>query len=166
MPKEMFIHLNPEKKAHLEAALMIVFSKENLLTVSVKDIVEEAGIPRGSFYTYFDDLIDAYRHVLGLVLKNVHEEFAHKDVYEQSKAFIEGLAENPNRQFLKQYYLVNEPILAAQEDQPIDHDEKKLTDWLSSMAIHQLICDCFRDEKSKSSVLNRLNELESYFEGK
>src|SRR5699024_11492266 len=42
----------------------IEFSRVPLFEASSANIVKEAGIPRGSFYQYFDDKVDLYFYIL------------------------------------------------------------------------------------------------------
>ena len=61
MPTQTFFRLPPEKKEKILKAAMQEYARVPSSQVSVKNIVEAAGIPRGSFYAYFegkDDLGD------------------------------------------------------------------------------------------------------------
>ena len=61
MPKAtfFFIYLKKKKKRLLEAA-RVEFSRVPLKDASIANIVKIAGIPRGSFYQYFEDKEDLY----------------------------------------------------------------------------------------------------------
>ncbi|MBS9336727.1 TetR/AcrR family transcriptional regulator [Fructobacillus papyrifericola] len=163
MPKAMFDNLKEEKKQQIESALLTVFSKSNLLSVSVKEIVEEAKIPRGSFYTYFDDQIDAYSYVLAIVLKRVHESMKGQNPFQATKDFIEGIDENPDKDFLSHYYVINEAILEAQKDETEpEAGDGNLQNWLASVAVHHLIRRFFLNPGDKVAILDRLSALEDW----
>ncbi|MCO0832385.1 TetR/AcrR family transcriptional regulator [Fructobacillus sp. W13] len=166
MPKEMFLNLKDEKRVHLEGCLIRLFSKKDLLNISVKDVVEEAGIPRGSFYTYFEDLEDAYLHVLKIVLEEVHPKKSEKDPFKKTKEFLKAAEKTAYRDFFLHYYEMNEPILLAQKRIPQEAFGQPLEDWLAGIAVHQLVYDYFKDEDKQEQVLQRLDELKDYFEGK
>ncbi len=64
MPKETFLKLPPEKKKAIFDAAVAEFSENSFSNASINKIVKEAGIPRGSFYQYFEDKEDVYVYVL------------------------------------------------------------------------------------------------------
>ena len=64
MPKQTFINLPNDKKETLINAAMKEFSRAPLFEASISNIVKEAGIPRGSFYQYFEDKEDLYYFLL------------------------------------------------------------------------------------------------------
>ena len=64
MPKETFYNLNEEKKEKIEKAIINEFSRNSFEKASISNIIEEAKIPRGSFYQYFDDKEDAVRYII------------------------------------------------------------------------------------------------------
>ena len=64
MPKQTFFNLPEEKKQNLIAAAEIEFSKVPLMKASVANIIKIAGIPRGSFYQYFENIEDLYMYLL------------------------------------------------------------------------------------------------------
>lgn len=64
MPKSTFYNLNNEKKEKIEKALKKEFSKHSFEKASISNIIEEAQIPRGSFYQYFEDKEDAIKYII------------------------------------------------------------------------------------------------------
>ncbi len=74
MPKSTFYNLNSEKREKIEKALKNEFSKHTFEKASISNIIEEAKIPRGSFYQYFEDKEDALRHIINNFLKEEKEE--------------------------------------------------------------------------------------------
>ena len=65
MPKATFYNLNEEKREKIEKALKKEFSRNTFEKASISNIIEEANIPRGSFYQYFEDKDDALRYIIG-----------------------------------------------------------------------------------------------------
>lgn len=162
----MFDHLKAEKKEQIIQALFTVFSEKDLLTVSVKDIVEEAKIPRGSFYTYFDDLQDAYAHVLKIVLTRVHKQTNVGNPYEAARDFIENINQNPDKDFICHYYVINEAILEAHQGYKEKvTTQEELPKWLGSLAIHHLLRQFFLNPGDKEAILAQLSAVEDWQKG-
>lgn len=55
MPSQRFCNLSEEKKKNIRDAAIDEFSRAPLESVSINRIISDAGISRGSFYTYFED---------------------------------------------------------------------------------------------------------------
>lgn len=70
MPKSTFYNLNEEKREKIEKALKKEFSRNTFEKASISNIIEEANIPRGSFYQYFEDKDDALRYIIGNFLND------------------------------------------------------------------------------------------------
>lgn len=64
MPKDTFIKLPEEKKNKIIEAAKKEFSRVSIQEASIKNIVEEAKIARGSFYQYFDSKEDLLKYIL------------------------------------------------------------------------------------------------------
>ena len=58
MPTERFYRLPEEKKRSICSAAVKEFARVPLDKVSINQIIKEADISRGSFYTYFEDKWD------------------------------------------------------------------------------------------------------------
>ena len=65
MPTDTFFRLPQEKRTKLLDAALEAFSRVPFAQVSINKIIQGAGIPRGSFYMYFADKEDLFRHLLG-----------------------------------------------------------------------------------------------------
>ena len=61
MPKETFLKLPEEKKNKIIKAAKKEFERVPLEQASIKNIVEDAEISRGSFYQYFESKEDLLR---------------------------------------------------------------------------------------------------------
>ncbi|MFK3959794.1 TetR/AcrR family transcriptional regulator [Guptibacillus hwajinpoensis] len=73
MPKATFFNLKEEKKQILIDAAKKEFSRVSLYDASISNILKTAGIPRGSFYQYFEDKEDAFFYLLNEHAKERHE---------------------------------------------------------------------------------------------
>lgn len=63
MPTERFYHLPEVKKAVIREAAIEEFSRVPFEKASINKIIQNAGISRGSFYTYFEDKRDVLRYI-------------------------------------------------------------------------------------------------------
>lgn len=61
MPKETFVKLPEEKKDKIIKAAKKEFARVPFEHTSIKNIVEDADIARGSFYQYFESKEDLLR---------------------------------------------------------------------------------------------------------
>lgn len=71
-----FLNLKDSKKERIIKAVKKEFTIKRLLDMSVKNIVEDAGIARGSFYQYFnskEDIIE-YMNTDGYIKKGLERK--------------------------------------------------------------------------------------------
>ncbi len=67
MPKTTFFHLSEEKRNRIINAAILQFSKTHYNKVTIDSIVQEAKIPKGSFYQYFSNKDDLYLYVFSRI---------------------------------------------------------------------------------------------------
>lgn len=82
MPKITYFNIAKEKQLNLINVGIQLFSMHNYEDVDVKTVVESAGLPRGSFYAYFDDMEDYYT----LIISSLRSERI-KSISELTKGF-------------------------------------------------------------------------------
>lgn len=75
MPKQTFYNLTDEKKEKIVNSLKKLFKNKSIFEVSIKEIVDDLEIARGSFYQYFEDLNDAYFMILDTETVDSHKLF-------------------------------------------------------------------------------------------
>jgi AcrR family transcriptional regulator len=75
VPKQTFFNLPQEKRELLIQSAKKEFSRVSLNEASIANIIKIAGIPRGSFYQYFEDKEDAFYYILEEQMKKHHQEF-------------------------------------------------------------------------------------------
>ncbi|WP_040207507.1 TetR/AcrR family transcriptional regulator [Neobacillus jeddahensis] len=75
MPKPTFLHLSKDKQDTLLQAAKKEFSRVPLHEASIANIIKCAGIPRGSFYQYFEGKEDLYFYMLNQFSKKNNERF-------------------------------------------------------------------------------------------
>ena len=64
MPKKTFYNIPEIKQNKIIKAGVRLFSKYPFENVDVQTVVNEVGLPRGSFYAYFEDMEDYYKVVI------------------------------------------------------------------------------------------------------
>lgn len=69
MPKETFFNLPEEKRDKILDVAMTEFEHLGFDNTSINQIVAKAGISKGSFYQYFEDKKDLFKHILSLILE-------------------------------------------------------------------------------------------------
>lgn len=76
MPKDTFLNLSEEKKKKIINAAKKEFSRVPLEEASIKNIVEEAEIARGSFYQYFESKEDLLKYIIMQDTESKNKEIA------------------------------------------------------------------------------------------
>lgn len=94
MPKETFFNLEEHKKTSIIAAAKLEFTENELHKARVSNIIKQAGIPRGSFYQYFEDIDDLYYYIIDESFDKLFEEgYKHSkrtnDIFEYIKLTFE-----------------------------------------------------------------------------
>ena len=74
MPTKRFDNLPEEKRRRIAEAAIAEYVQNGIDAAEVAGIVRRAGIPRGSFYQYFEDMNDLFGYVLShlVTIKLVH----------------------------------------------------------------------------------------------
>jgi AcrR family transcriptional regulator len=83
MPKQTFHNLPEEKRGKIINAAIEEFAEYGLENASTNRIVANSGIAKGSFYQYFEDKQDVFRHLLTVLEREKLEFF--KDKHPPSK---------------------------------------------------------------------------------
>lgn len=86
MPKETFFNLPDEKRERVIEAAMDEFATRPYYKARVTAIADNAGIAKGSFYQYFEDKLDLFKHIMDLAVNKKleyidNDMMANKDKY-------------------------------------------------------------------------------------
>ena len=84
MPKDTFLNLSEDKKSKIINAAKKEFARVPIEEASIKNIVEEAEIARGSFYQYFESKEDLLKYILNSKAKNL-EAFLKQSLQETKR---------------------------------------------------------------------------------
>lgn len=116
MPKETFINLNEEKKKKIFDAAILEFSNRRFSEASINQVIKTAGIPRGSFYQYFDSKEDLYLYILTEIGKEKMEAARHlKEI-------------SPDADFFESYLHMLQNILSWAKSKPLYYQVGLLMD--------------------------------------
>lgn len=103
MPTERFLKLPEEKKKAIRDAAMEECIRVPFEKVSINKIIQNAGISRGSFYTYFEDKRDVVRYIFS-------------DTADKLKEFwTKSVAEHDGDLWIASEELLEEAILFAKK---------------------------------------------------
>lgn len=67
MPKQTFLNLPEEKRETIVNAAVEEFAGYGFESASINRIVANSGISKGSFYQYFEDKADVFRHLVDVL---------------------------------------------------------------------------------------------------
>ncbi len=126
MPSETFERLAENKKKAIFDAAVEEFSNHSFSQASINQVVQSAGISRGSFYQYFRDKEDLYMYVLGEIAREkMTVAAATRDI-------------NPHADFFETYRQMFMSILDWAESQPRYYRISMLMDYDDSAFIAKL----------------------------
>lgn len=136
VPKPTFFNLSKEKRETLMKAAIKEFSRVPLNDALIANIVKFAGIPRGSFYQYFEDKEDLFFYLLDQYAEENKESFilslekANGDLFDtfivEFKRMIVNFRKKENRDFFKNAFLnmnhkVETAILKSSDEEKFYH---------------------------------------------
>ena len=75
MSTETFLRLPEEKRSRFLEAAWEEFTRVSYADASINQIVQRAGVPRGSFYQYFTDKDDLFSYLQEIVLEHLISEY-------------------------------------------------------------------------------------------
>lgn len=110
MPTTTYFNLSSQKRQRIEDAVKKEFARVPLIDMSVKNIVNDASIARGSFYQYFETREDLINYMLAKEFDKESENFlkilqeSNKDIF---KATYEYLVQILDKQKNNSSYYIN-----------------------------------------------------------
>ena len=125
MPTKRFANLPEEKRRRIAEAAIAEYIQNGIDAAEVAGIVRRAGIPRGSFYQYFDDMSDLFGYVFAhlATIKMAHlgdtlsqagkipfvdyVESTFRAGLQFARAYPQGIA------FARRVYSSSDPVVAA-----------------------------------------------------
>jgi AcrR family transcriptional regulator len=165
MPKQTFFHLSKDKQDTLIHAAKKEFSRAPLHEASIANIIKSAGIPRGSFYQYFEDKDDLFYYLLNQLAEKNNRRFIsvlnekNGDLFETFIATFQFMIEvhrnEEHKNFFKNVYLnmnyKHEKTLASNV-----YEENQKNQFLSTMKLINTSNLNIQDEQELHHVLKIL----------
>ena len=115
MPKETFLKLSKEKQQKIIKSAKKEFARAPIENVSIKNIVEDADIARGSFYQYFESKEDLLIYILKENSEKLNTKLKDKvketngDIFKLYiflyDSMIEEFTNNPDQELFKQIFI-------------------------------------------------------------
>ena len=91
MPKPTFYNLPKDKQSRIIDAAIDEFASVPFDVASVNRIVRGAKIAKGSFYQYFENMVDLYEYAVITIGTQRKEALIHTSGYEQQKGLYDQL---------------------------------------------------------------------------
>ncbi|MCI2106379.1 MAG: TetR/AcrR family transcriptional regulator [Intestinimonas sp.] len=126
MPSTTFFNLPEEKRQRLLAAARSEFAHVPYPDVSINQIIRGAGIPRGSFYMYFQDKADLFRYLLQCHNEQFESELClllrehHGDLFAAAMALFDHIRDEKQSslgtqkyEFMSQVIRLNQQLWSA-----------------------------------------------------
>lgn len=165
MVKSTFLNLPKEKKKRVTEALSHEFSTHALTEAQVARIVKEAGIARGAFYKYFDDLTDAYTYLFKIAIQEIHmnmqptAKFDPDFFYDRVCKFISKTQHSKYEPMMKLHMLRNEAVVPGSmktNSEQLLHMTPEI--WSAMVLSHEVIVSVFADPDNREANLKRYKE--------
>lgn len=163
MPSTTFLNLNEGKRTKILRSLLLEFSNHSLSEAQVARIVKEAGIARGAFYKYFDNLQDAYTYLYQHAMVEIHEKIASSDrmlsaveYQNQVEEFLNAVNGSPYQDLIRLHFQVNEDLVKSgpsKVPQP-----KSGREWGVMVLSHEAIKESLQTPEKKRQIIKRYAE--------
>ncbi|MBU3851596.1 MAG: TetR/AcrR family transcriptional regulator [Candidatus Paralactobacillus gallistercoris] len=161
MPSKTFLNLkNTDKKQRINQALLLEFSQYPLAQAQVARIIKNAGIARGAFYQYFDNLTDAYQYLLQKALTDIHADLSKTNyqnptyLLDKMTTFINQVSNNDYFNLFKMHFKYNEVMLPDY----ISKQRLSTQAWVLATLSHATLRDIFIDKAHQTTYLQRFQE--------
>jgi AcrR family transcriptional regulator len=89
VPKPTFLNLSPQKQKRIFDAAVQEFAAKRFDEASINHIIKTAGIPRGSFYQYFDNKEDLYLYMVAEIGREKMVLFKQMEALDPEADFFE-----------------------------------------------------------------------------
>ncbi|MBR0599316.1 TetR/AcrR family transcriptional regulator [Sinanaerobacter chloroacetimidivorans] len=169
MPTNTFYNLSGEKKDRIFDAALQEFSIRTFSQASLNQIIKNAGIPKGSFYQYFDNKEDLYLYMLEEVSKEKTEILSHIEGMDPDADVFEVI-ERRTREFLergkvKPGYVEAAMLMEIDNSEFIRKIRKSSADRYVKMAERDKARGLIKPEVDSELVINMIStfNLNEYF---
>ena len=124
MPTDTFFNLPEEKRCQIEKVAITEFAAKPLQSASINAIVSAAGIAKGSFYQYFENIDDLHKHILAIVtnkkvevIKNLPLDSANLDTFRYLRRVLQAAVafqvQHPDLASIARFHRFNAHLLSS-----------------------------------------------------
>ena len=124
MPTDTFFNLPEEKRCQIEKVAITEFAAKPLQSASINAIVSAAGIAKGSFYQYFENIDDLHKHILAIVtnkkvevIKNLPLDSANLDTFRYLRRVLQAAVafqvQHPDLASIERFHRFNAHLLSS-----------------------------------------------------
>jgi AcrR family transcriptional regulator len=170
MVSTTFKNLSDEKKHKINEALIKEFSSYPLSASKVSRIVSDAGIARGAFYKYFEDLHDAYNYIYTYAIGQIHAGFQHDpNVHYSAEDYLKSVSDFVNQvnrseyfDLVKMHITTNEALLEHLNQEKFSEITLKAhldaNTWANAVLTHETIKLILTHPEAKEFLLKRYKD--------
>ncbi len=169
MPSQTFLNLAEEKKQRIFKAIYAELLRVPFPEMSINQIIKNAGIPRGSFYQYFENKDDAFDFFVAESSKKMKECVMERissfkgDIFELAETIFEELTKAGTEHF--KFEIVDHvmPYVDVKKVDPFSNyiakmDKQRRTEAYSTLGIGKL------DIKSEEELFDIIGIIEALFQ--
>lgn len=169
MPSQTFINLAEEKKQRIFNAIYTELQRVPFPEMSINQVIKNAGIPRGSFYQYFDNKDDAFdyfvsecsRKTKDCVIKRIST--IRGDIFDMAKTLFEEFARTSAEQYKFDFFNHVMPYVDLKKLVPFtsyvaNMEEAKKFEACSALGIGNL------DIKNEEELMDIIGIIEALFQ--
>lgn len=169
MPSQTFFNLPEEKKQRIFKAIYAELQRVPFPEMSINQVIKNAGIPRGSFYQYFENKDDAFDYFVNESFRKIKEcimnriSTAHGNIFELAETIFEEMAKAGAKGYQKETVNHVLPYLNVKKIVPFsavvaNMEYKEKIEACSALGIGNL------DIKSEQELMDIIDIIESLFQ--
>ena len=169
MPSQTFQNLAEEKKQRIFGAIYEELKRVPFPEMSINQIIKNAGIPRGSFYQYFENKDDAFDFFVNESFRKIKEcimsriSVSRGDIFELAETVFEEIAKSAHREFSSETISHILPYIDTKKLVPFstvvsNMEYKEKIEACSALEIGNL------DIKSEQELMDIIDIIESLFQ--
>lgn len=169
MPTQTFNNLAEEKKQRIFNAIYTELKRVPFPEMSINQVIKNAGIPRGSFYQYFENKNDAFDFFITESSRKIKEGIMkrissmHGDIFEIAETVFDEMAKAGTKQFRDEFIHHIMPYVDMKKLDPFSNyvanmDSEKKLRICSTLGIGRL------NIKSEEELTDILGIIEALFQ--
>lgn len=169
MPSQTFLNLAEEKKQRIFNAIYAELKRVPFPEMSINQVIKNAGIPRGSFYQYFDNKDDAFDYFVTECSQKTKEcimkrvTTARGDIFDVAGTIFEEVVKASEEQF--RFEMINHimPYIDVRKIDPFSNyvahmEQKQKLEAYSSLGIGNL------NIKNEQELMDIVGIIEAIFQ--